>query len=339
MKPTISVIIPVYNAAATLARCLDSVLTQTGCDLELLCINDGSTDGSVDILRQYVAKDARIHVYSFEKNNGIVLAVKQGLREVSGEYVMFVDADDRLLPGACENALRLIRQYGVDILQFGIAIKALPGVDAAGFERLFRQNPLTSEGDRILYDCYSMHRFPHNIFNKIYRAEICREAGRMMPDLRLQQFTDLYLTFFFLYYAGSFRSVTDGPYYEYTYGSGVSTCAPDAKQFACICSAGAIVPALESFLRQENALENNRFLLESIGIILKSDVVNKLLTLPEITKETVRMVVEHWGSDVLYDFIEATGLLAVPCKSRYRVALAMMNEIRRLNGVGAAPAK
>ena len=90
-----------------------------------------------------------------------------------------------------------------------------------------------------------------------------------------------------------------------------------------------VAPVVSGFLQRENALESHKFLLESIGLILKSDVVNKLLTLPEITKETIDLVVESWGSDVLYDFIKATGLLDVKCASRYNLIPALADQIRK----------
>jgi len=328
MMPTLSVIIPIYNAEATLARCLDSVLTQSLRDIEVLCINDGSTDGSVEILKRFVAREGRIHVFSFEKNYGTVIATKLCLLNAKGEYVMFVDSDDVLLPGACENAVRQIESYGVDVMQFGFKITAQPGANTAGFEKLIRQEPMVSEGDRILYDCFALHRFTHNIANKIFRGDLCRVAAGTMPDLGIRQFADLYLAFFFLYRAKTFRSVPD-LYYEYMFGNGISTRMPDAKQFADLCASSSILPAIEGFLQRENVLESHRFLLESIGIILKSDVVNKLLTLPEITKETVDLAVTSWGSEVLYDFLKATGLLDIRCESRYKVVLALVNQIRK----------
>ena len=180
MNPTLSIIIPIYNAGATLARCMNSVLTQSLREIEVICINDGSTDGSVEILKQFVAHEARLHVYSFEKNFGTVIATKLGLLNAKGKYVMFVDSDDVLLPGACEKLARLIRESGVDVLQFGMKITVQPGTDTAGFEKLIRQEPMTSEGDRILYDCFTLHLFTHNIANKIFRAvqrrRLCRTS-------------------------------------------------------------------------------------------------------------------------------------------------------------------
>lgn len=329
MNPIISIIIPIYNAESTLERCLKSVLTQSLREIEVICINDGSTDGSVEILRQFVSHDARIHVYSFEKNYGIVIAVKLALLNAKGNYVMFVDSDDILLPGACKNAVRLIEEHCVDVLQFGVKINVPPDMDASFWEKTFALKDWKSEGVNILYDCYSLHRFPIYIWNKIYRGDVYRTAAAFMSDLELQQATDVYLTFIILYHARTFRSVTDGPYYEYFVGNGVSTRPPTMKEFAGMCACSAIPPAIEGFLKQDNKMENCRFLVDSIRIILKSGVLGKLLALPEITQETIDLAVKSWGSEILYDFIKATGLLDVKCASRYKLVPALVDQLQK----------
>ena len=331
MPPIVSIIIPIYNAESTLERCLNSVLTQSLREIEVICINDGSMDGSVNILKQFVAHDARIHVYSFEKNYGIVIAVKLALLNAKGKYVMFVDSDDVLLPGACENAARLIEKHDVDILQFGVKINVPSGTDASFWQKTFAPKDWKSEGVNILYDCYSLHRFPNYLWNKIYRGDVCRTAAAYISDLELQQATDVYLSFLILYHARTFRSVTDGPYYEYFVGNGVSTRRPTVKEFAGMCACSAIPTAIEGFLNQENKLETCKFLVESIRIILRSGVLDKLLCLPEITKENVDLAVKSWGSEILYDFIKATGLLDVKCTSRYKLVPALIDQLRKQN--------
>lgn len=98
--PRVSVIIPVYNVEAWLADCLDSVLSQSLADIEVICVEDCSTDGSAAILRRYAAQDARIRVLWNGKNGGLSFARNRGLAEARGEYIQFVDSDDLLTPGA-----------------------------------------------------------------------------------------------------------------------------------------------------------------------------------------------------------------------------------------------
>ena len=329
MNPTVSIIIPAYNAEATLDRCLESILTQSLRDIEVLCINDGSTDGTGEVLNRWEKRDGRVRVRQLEENLGLLPAENVGIRASTGKYVMFADADDRLLPGACENLVRLIEKYDVDILQFGIKFNAAPGTDEASWQNYLVSNEWTSEGIDILYDCFSMHRFNNYIWNKIYRGEVCRAAGASMPDIRIPLLSDVLQIFFFLYYAKTFRSVTDGPYYEYYIGNGISTQKPTAKKFANLCGSSVILPVIKEFLQKENALDNNRFLLEAIRIKIQTAVTDNLLTLPEITKETIDVVVKNLGCEVLYDFIEATGLLNVKCKSRYQLVPALVNQLRK----------
>ena len=96
----ISVIIPVYNVEDYLEECLDSVCNQSFKDIEIICVNDGSTDMSPKILDDYVKKDSRIKIIT-QENNGLGHARNTGLKYAAGEYVLFVDSDDFL----CENAL------------------------------------------------------------------------------------------------------------------------------------------------------------------------------------------------------------------------------------------
>lgn len=96
-QPLISVIIPVYKVEAHLPDCLDSLLAQTYRNFELLCVNDGSPDGSQEILERYAQKDDRIRVFKKE-NGGVSSARNFGLERARGEYIAFVDSDDFVLP-------------------------------------------------------------------------------------------------------------------------------------------------------------------------------------------------------------------------------------------------
>ena len=91
---TISVIVPIYNAAPYLARCIESLIHQPHQALQIILINDGSTDNSLVVAEQYAAQDSRIQVYSLPTNQGQSVARNLGLQHANGEYISFVDADD-----------------------------------------------------------------------------------------------------------------------------------------------------------------------------------------------------------------------------------------------------
>ena len=92
--PKISVIIPVYNVEKYLPKCLDSLINQTLSDIEIICINDCSTDNSLEILEEYASKDERIKIIDLKENQGAAAARNKGLEIAKGEYLGFVDPDD-----------------------------------------------------------------------------------------------------------------------------------------------------------------------------------------------------------------------------------------------------
>ena len=116
-QPDVSVIIPVYNAERYLQICLDSVLRQTCRNIEIICVDDGSADGSPDILREYAKKDDRVIVMEKEHTNAGD-ARNMGLDASAGMYLAFVDADDRVEPDMLEKALDKAESQKADIVLF-----------------------------------------------------------------------------------------------------------------------------------------------------------------------------------------------------------------------------
>ena len=117
MSPLISVIIPVYNPGKYLQPCLDSVVNQTYQNLEIILIDDGSTDGSAAVCDAYAAKDARIKCIH-QENAGVSAARNRGLEHATGDYYSFPDSDDYLEPESYEYLLRLIGQHQCDAVNF-----------------------------------------------------------------------------------------------------------------------------------------------------------------------------------------------------------------------------
>lgn len=113
----VSVIIPVFNAEEHLRQCLDSVLGQTLEEIEVICVDDGSTDGSRKILKEYEEKDARLHIIH-QANAGAGAARNTGLRQSKGKYLLFLDADDFFEPEMLDTAYHQAETYRADFVVF-----------------------------------------------------------------------------------------------------------------------------------------------------------------------------------------------------------------------------
>lgn len=153
--PKVSVIIPVYNVAPFLKQCLNSVLFQSLKEIEIICINDGSTDTSLQILKQYAQKDARIHLIN-QHNQGVSIARNNGIAKASGEYIYCLDSDDYIAQDALEKMYAIAKENKLDMLHFTAQL-----VDKKGNEietpSLFRLDVLPEGKEGVVLsakDCY-----------------------------------------------------------------------------------------------------------------------------------------------------------------------------------------
>ena len=164
MNQTISVIVPVYNVEGYLPQCVDSILSQDYGDLEIILIDDGSTDGSGEICDRYAALDNRVRVIH-QKNGGAAAAKNAGLRLAAGEYLAFVDSDDYLEPGAYGFLMKTLLETGADAVQ-------------GSFREIYRNR---AEEQRISEETLEgfdyLLRFPKDfscalLWNKLYRRAL-----------------------------------------------------------------------------------------------------------------------------------------------------------------------
>ena len=114
MRPKVSIIVPIYNAQKTIARCIESILNQDYTDFELLLIDDGSKDDSGNICDFYAGQDERVRVIHKE-NGGVSVARNLALEEAEGEYLQFLDADDWITPNATRLLVESMEQNQCDM--------------------------------------------------------------------------------------------------------------------------------------------------------------------------------------------------------------------------------
>ena len=112
----ISVIIPFYKVENYIAQCLDSVVSQTLSEIEILCIDDKSPDESINIVREYARKDSRIRIFQHENNKGLGAARNTGIKNAVGEYIFFLDSDDWLLEDGLQQLYQAAQEYDIKVV-------------------------------------------------------------------------------------------------------------------------------------------------------------------------------------------------------------------------------
>lgn len=190
-----SVIVPCFNAEKTLRSCLNSILTQTYNDFEVVVINDGSTDNSQAILDEFVKKDQRVHAYHFH-NAGVAISRTRGTNLAEGDYVIFVDSDDTIAPNLLATlALTIANNRYPDIVRYQVnLVNDVKRKDHQRYNYLDEVNAVMSGMDalkqwskpRKKYAVYWLFAFKKNIFYKfsIAGSELrCYEDVALIPIL------------------------------------------------------------------------------------------------------------------------------------------------------------
>lgn len=211
--PLFTVIVPVYNAAAYLGQCLESIRTQSFADWEAICVDDGSQDASPDILRQYAARDDRFRVLT-QENRGVSSARNSGLDAARGRYILFVDADDYLEVNALEILCCCMNERELNLLFFRTSNSTrslLEDVESA--------QSLTVSVMQPNEDC--LVRVAHPVWGKVFRREII-EQYHLRFFVGVQVGEDLFFVLAYLLVCRSCGSYDLRGLYQYRTEAGVT---------------------------------------------------------------------------------------------------------------------
>ena len=182
----ISIIVPVFNLQNELPRCLDSILTQNYQSIEVIVVDDGSSDNSADVIRQYAEKDSRIKPV-FQENGGVTSARLHGVREASGQWIGFVDGDDEIEPGMYERLLKNAVAYHADISHCGYQM-----CFEDGRIHYFHNTGLLAQQDKItaLKELLSGSRIEPGLCNKLFHKTLFHSLlhGEAVPlDIKINE--------------------------------------------------------------------------------------------------------------------------------------------------------
>ncbi|MEQ2455820.1 glycosyltransferase family 2 protein [Flavonifractor hominis] len=191
--PEVSIIIPVYNKSVYLRNTLHSVYQQSFSDYEVILVDDGSTDDSLEIAREFAERDARIHILT-GANGGVSAARNRGLQAAKGKWIQFLDADDLLLPDYLSSAVPLAERGQADILFSGFA-----KVDSEGRTVEEQSVPHAGTADpEQLCTLFIQHQYTTGFFgyisNKLFQRKLLEETGAVFPvGITLAEDLDFYV--------------------------------------------------------------------------------------------------------------------------------------------------
>jgi glycosyltransferase involved in cell wall biosynthesis len=198
----VSVIVPMYNALKYITGCVDALLRQTICDIEVIIVNDCSTDGSMELCRERYEDDPRVVLVQQPVNMGPGQARNAGMKAASGEYLVFVDADDGLLPEALKAMYETAVQTDADVVHAKGMLVPYESPVPEDLSVLKRFQLVKLSLDRETgYDSMHMmemdlktrlenwmkHYYHWNVCGKLFRASFIREYGIMFTDLPLSE--------------------------------------------------------------------------------------------------------------------------------------------------------
>lgn len=206
-KPAISVIVPVYNSSQTLRRCLESLLSQTFRDFELILVDDGSTDASLSVCREYEASDSRVKVLA-QANRGVSSARNLGLENAVGDYVAFCDSDD------------MVRESWLAAMN---AVAGKAGLVVSGYDMYYPDKDewrtytlghteIFTDDDELM-ETLLKERLLQFVWNKLFSLKVIRENS-LRFDETFSVFEDEY---FVLNYIRCIRTVICIPEHDYRY--------------------------------------------------------------------------------------------------------------------------
>lgn len=310
-KPHISIIVPVYNIEKHLSRCIDSIISQTLQEIEIICVNDYSTDNCQSILDHYAQVDPRIIVIQHPCNQSILQARKSGVRIAKGSYILFVDGDDTLEPTACELLFETMARSKVEICNFPSKVIGLSSkTDLREVNKFIKPITGNLEEDQVFSACYIKSQYGWSLWNKIYQANLIKKAYQLTGDFYCNMAEDLFTYFIISYLAKSYLGIEGEPIHNYFFGLGM-TGGPLNRglgKLKNLCEQSLITQELRKFLLQQNASDKHFKVVDSLEKKFLDECIwywFMILSIEDCAKG-FDILIKYWGSEKVIALLSIT---------------------------------
>ncbi|WP_067247234.1 glycosyltransferase [Microbacterium resistens] len=295
--PQVSIVMPVFNDEETVAAALDSCLAQTGAYIEVICVDDASTDGTAAIIDRYVARDSRVRLLRQPDNRSALQARRAGILAARGEYVLFVDGDDELLPTAAEKSLASAQHDKADLVGFAVETVGPDGGVFVAYQKRLAPKHKRLTGDNVLAELFPIGKPAQGqLWRFLFRTQLLRDAYALLPeDLVLPRINDLPLLYLATALAAKYVAIPDR-LYRYHFGRGRSGQVVDTMEQArfyadAIRSVESISPAVRSIAQTRGYPDDLLDNYESVRLSIIGYVSTYLLK--HTREDLLTAVIEH----------------------------------------------
>lgn len=303
-QPLVAVIVPVFNDEEYLRVCLNSIKKQTVDFWEAWLIDDCSTDGSVEIIKEYCAADARFHFLHNDVNSSAWVSRAKGIMAVSPtvQYIMFADADDSLQPNAVARAYELMQKDPVDILHFGTNVENIANIAQRRIQgyTAYLQPALARLEGRAIFESFVERSFEGHLWNKMFKVDLLQDVIRDLGVERVlpkAQDKVLYWAVCWQRENLTYRGVPD-KLYNYKYGQGVeggqnTISLQQFRQY--LAQAWTENTIAEIMLKHPEAVAEYAEVMENSRMNLMNHTVRNFTRLSSIDKPAgLDLVAEYW---------------------------------------------
>lgn len=265
--PFFSLIVTIHNAESYVDRCLESLVQQSFKSIEIICVNDASTDSSLKIIQKFASYDSRIKIINDFEHLSKLAARMKGVEQANGEYILFVDSHDFLDVNACQLIFEVLKNHDIDILQFKCGVEG-QGSNEAKQKPCVEQEPTGEKLDKegMLDALFEKGSVSTSLFGKAIRTNIAKQANESIKVKESYPGEDIYYSFFIAYYSKSFQYLnTQSLYWIGKKSDFEAKNAIPLNTFTLHCGSSVFCSDIHDFLSKKGDLVKYHHIYETIS--------------------------------------------------------------------------
>ena len=284
--PLISILVAAYNVQPYIKECLDSIKNQNYENIDVIIVDDYSSDNTRKICKEYTETDSRFSLVEHKHNKGLLLARKSAVQHAKGEYSIFVDGDDYLYNNnAIDELVAFINEEESDIYRFFATVNGTTKRNKKKWESFLNRGPThRTSSIEILEDYFLLKNHPWNLWSSCYKTSLLKNVYNKIKNVNFTCCEDGYTSFLIASNAKRYIYIKTKPIYSYRIDTGISTKEISTEVFIKRSEELRCIKWLEEYINQsidKQSYERTLNCLKQLEETLTSAYVDRLLAIPE----------------------------------------------------------